>query len=93
MAALAILEKRVIDLTGRELLQLIDERLSQILDQRDKKSSLAKVYTINQLVKMDIIGGQMKIRSLIKNGLLQTTSDGKISEAELNNYLNSHIKK
>jgi hypothetical protein len=83
----AILQKRVIDITGYELQQLIDERLNQIFDQREKQQAVKKTYSINQLVKLKLIGGRDKIRSLIENKIITPMPDGSISEAEVNRYL------
>jgi DNA replication protein DnaD len=88
----SILDKRVIDITSLELLQLIDERLTHILDQREKKESDNKVYSINELVKMNCIGGRVKIHSLIQRGYLQTTPDKKIPKSEVEKYLQSKKK-
>ena len=45
-----------------------------------------KLYTVNAIAKKLGIS-HSTVKSIIRNGLLKTTADGRIAESELNNYL------
>ena len=45
-----------------------------------------KVYTINGAARITRLS-HATIKKLVRNGIIKTTRDGKITEPELNNYL------
>jgi len=71
----------------RELAKEITDKLTQF-ETKITAADQAKSYTINQLKKMKKIGGHDRIKSLIKKGIIKTLPDGRISQAELDNYFN-----
>ncbi len=70
----------------RELAQEITNRLTEF-EHKITAADAAKTYTINELVKLNIIGKYTRIKSLINKGIIKALPDGRISRAEVNNYL------
>lgn len=69
----------------RELERVITDKLSEF-ETKITAADQAKSYTINQVVKMGTIGKYTRIKSLIRKGIIRTLTDGRISQAELDNY-------
>lgn len=59
------------------------------LDKKITAPDKVKTYSVNELAKLGTIGRGTRIRSLIKKGLLRTTKGGRISQTEINNFLNN----
>lgn len=73
----------------RTLIFQLHERIGEQFEQIFEN----KIYTINELAKMKVIGGYDKIKTLISKGILQTTADGKITQKSINEYLSLNKKK
>ncbi len=69
----------------RELAKEITDKLTQF-ETKITATDQAKSYTINQVAKMGTIGKYTRIKSLIRKGIIRTLPDGRISQAELDNY-------
>lgn len=68
------------------------QELAGMIKALDKKMTAPdkiKTYSINELAKKGTIGKGTRIRSLIKKGLLKTTKDKRITQTEINNFLNN----
>jgi len=72
--------------------EILNELKSIRADIKELKTAFIdnKAYTVNELVQAKTIGGYVKIKSLIRSGLIKTTKDGKITQTELNNYLKNN---
>ncbi len=60
----------------------LNDKMSRLLE-----ADSNKVYSIHELSKMKTVGGYDKIRTLVRKGKLQSTSDGKITQRAINEYL------
>lgn len=73
----------------------IDKVIRLIIDLDKKLSSPenVKTYSINELVKLSVIGKYTRIRSLINKGIIKSLPDGRILKSEVDNYLANKTEK
>ncbi|MFZ4398857.1 MAG: hypothetical protein ACOYO1_02390 [Bacteroidales bacterium] len=85
-------EKRVIDLNVEELQRIIIETTQAVIQAENSNVKTAeiknRVFTINELAGLNLLGKYHKIKSLIKTGQLHQTADGKITGESVYNYTN-----
>jgi len=88
-------EKRFLDLSVDEFFNIVEPKLKRFVDDTvekaikdtDRKELRDKVVTVNELVKMKVVGARTRILSLIKKGLIEQTTDNKIIYSSVLNYL------
>ena len=86
---------RLIDMTDLELIdsvsaavdKVIASRMAETVERIKQSLNATKVYTINELVKLKLIGGRDKIKTLINNGSIHVTPDGRVTQLEIDKFL------
>jgi hypothetical protein len=68
------------------LLNVLEEYEHRRLAKETEKKQIETLYTVNQVAKR-FGRAHRSIKNLISQGLLKTTSDGRISEKSINEYL------
>ena len=85
--------KRIIDLTVLQLAEIIKEitevSIKMALSAQYNHDLKNKVLSINQLAELGIVGKYHRIKTLLENGDIKQTADGKISGLSVWEYLNS----
>jgi len=87
--------KRIIDMTAQDLLEFIIPKIEEAvhytinksMTENVRKEMLGRVVSVNELVKMKIVGARDRVRALIKKGHIQLTSDGKINFDSVQKYI------
>ena len=80
---------QVINIKVDDFQIMIENAVKSVLVKENLIQKFEKIYTINELSKLNIIGRYRAIKTLIKNGELDTLKDGKISHVALKKYLES----
>jgi excisionase family DNA binding protein len=75
----------------KESIHEIRDVMLSVLDEFFKKLNRDKTYTVNQIAKRLGVS-HATITKRIREGLIQTTTDGRIAEEEVENYLRKGIK-
>jgi len=89
--------KRLIDMTSTELIELVrnefktavDSAVNQIMNERTEREYMDSALSIHKLHKLKLVGGRDRIKSLIEQGILPLTADGRIAYSSVQKYIKS----
>ena len=78
--------QEVIVTSPEKIRAIIIDALQEYEKNKIEKTSATKLFSINQVRKM--LGlAHSTVKSLVENGIIQATPEGRISEKSLNEYL------
>ena len=88
-------ERRILDLSIDEFFEIITPKIEnfisitveKVINDTDRKELRDRAVTVNELVKMKVVGARTRILSLLNKGYILRTKDGKIIYSSVQKYL------
>ncbi len=90
-------EKKIYDMSMDEFFKafrpqfekIISQAIKKTITETDKRDLRDREVTVNELVKMRVVGARTRILSLIRKGHIELTPSGKVQYKSVLNYLES----